>query len=144
MKTIYFKPKDIVRKWYLIDAEGKTLGRLATKVAALLRGKHRPFFVTHQDTGDSVIVINSEKIRVTGKKRTDKMYYRHSGYPGGLKSQTLEKALSRKPTFPVEHAIKGMLPKNKLGRKMFRNAKIYAGPDHPHAAQKPDQIDIDE
>ncbi len=142
MKTIFVKPKDVEHHWYIIDAEGIILGRLAVQIATLLRGKHKAIYTPHQKVGDSVIVINAEKFKLTGRKRVQKIYYRHSGYPGGLKSETLEKRLIRKPTFPLEHAIKGMLPKNRLGRKLFQNAKIYAGPNHPHAAQKPEKIEI--
>ena len=141
MKTIFLKQKDIVRKWYLIDADGKVLGRLATKVATILRGKHKPTYTPHMDVGDSVIIINAEKIKVTGKKRKEKMYYRHSGYPGGLKTVVFEKIVQKKPIFPLEHAIRGMLPKNSLGRKMFKNVKIYVGSEHPHSSQKPEKID---
>jgi large subunit ribosomal protein L13 len=144
MKTIFVNPKEFVRKWYLVDAEGKTLGHLASRVAMLLRGKHKPYFTPHQDTGDSVIIINAEKVALTGRKRTNKIYYRHSGYPGGLKAESFDKAIIRKPTFPVEHAIRGMLPKNRLGRKLFRNVKVYAGAKHPHGAQKPEKIDFKE
>ena len=140
MRTIFVNPRDVERKWYVIDAEGLVLGRLAVKVASVLRGKNRPEFTPHQEVGDMVIVVNAEKVRVTGRKRTDKVYYRHSGYPGGLKSITFDKVLTRKPTFPVEQAIRGMLPKNRLGRKLFTNVKVYAGPDHPHAAQKPEAL----
>lgn len=143
MKTIFVKPKEVVRKWYLVDAEGATLGRLAAKVASLLRGKHKPVYTPHQEVGDYVIVVNAGKIAVTGNKLNDKLYYRHSGYPGGLRSEPLGKILTRKPTFPIEHAIKGMLPKNRLGRKLFTNVKVYAGPTHPHAAQRPERIEID-
>lgn len=142
MKTIFVDCKTAERKWYLIDAEGKTLGRLAVLVTNLLRGKNKPWFTPHQEVGDYVIVINSEKAAITGRKRTDKIYYRHSGYPGGLKSESYEKAVARKPTFPLEHAIRGMLPKNRLGRKLFQNVKIYAGPTHPHGAQKPEKIEM--
>ncbi len=143
MKTIFVNPKKFEHKWYLIDAEGKILGRLASKVASVLRGKHKPYFTPHQACGDSVIIINAERIGVTGKKMSDKLYYRHSGYPGGLRVEPLEKVLVRKPTYPVEHAIKGMLPKNRLGRKLFNNVKVYAGSAHPHGAQKPEKIEID-
>jgi len=142
MKTIFVNPKTVERKWYLIDAEGKVLGRVAALAASLARGKHKPCFAPHQEIGDYVIVINSEKARLTGRKRTDKLYYRHSGYPGGLKSESYDKVVVRKPTFPMEHALKGMLPKNRLGRKLFRNVKIYAGPTHPHGAQKPERIEV--
>ena len=143
MKTIFVNPTKFEHKWYLIDAEGKTLGRLASKVASVLRGKHKPYFTPHQACGDSVIIIIAERIGVTGKKMSDKLYYRHSGYPGGLKIEPLEKVLVRKPTYPIEHAIKGMLPKNRLGRKLFNNVKVYAGSAHPHSAQKPEKIEID-
>ena len=142
MKTIFVNPKTVERKWYLIDAEGKVLGRVAALAASLARGKHKPCFAPHQEIGDYVIVINSEKARLTGRKRTDKLYYRHYGYPGGLKSESYDKVVVRKPTFPMEHALKGMLPKNRLGRKLFRNVKIYAGPTHPHGAQKPERIEV--
>jgi large subunit ribosomal protein L13 len=143
MKTIFVKPGEIKRKWYLIDAEGKTLGHLAVRVVTLLRGKHKPIYTPHQEVGDFVIIINSGKVVVTGKKRTDKLYYRHSGFPGGLKVVNYAKIMARKPTFPIEHAIKGMLPKNRLGRKLFTNVKVYSGPRHPHGAQKPEQIGVE-
>jgi large subunit ribosomal protein L13 len=142
MKTLYVKPKDVSRKWYLIDAEGKTLGRVAVKVASLLRGKHKPFFVPHQEIGDYVIVINAGRIAVTGRKRTDKIYYNYSDYVGGMKAMTFEKMMEKKPTYPLETAIRGMLPKNRLGRKLFGNAKVYAGGEHPHVAQQPEAIEI--
>lgn len=138
MKTIYVKPSDVQRKWYVIDAEGVILGKLAVEVAKLLRGKHKPEFSPHQELGDYVVVVNADKVRVTGRKPTQKMYYHHSGYPGALKSMTYAKMIARKPTYPVEHAIRGMLPKNRLGRKLFTNVKVYAGESHPHAAQKPE------
>ena len=142
MKTIFVKPKDVERKWLLIDAEGQILGRLAAKIVTLLRGKHKPIYSPHMETGDWVIVVNADKVVVTGRKRENKIYYRHSGYPGGLNAETYSHISSRIPTFPLEHAIKGMLPKGRLGRKLFRNVKIYAGPNHPHAAQKPEKGDI--
>ncbi len=142
MKTIFAKARDLKRKWWVIDAEGQILGRIAVKVVSLLRGKNKPVYTPHMEVGDWVIVVNAEKAVVTGSKRQNKLYYRHSGYPGGLKVESYEKAIARKPTFPLEHAIKGMLPKGRLGRKLFNNAKIYAGPDHPHAAQKPEKIEI--
>ena len=142
MKTIFVNPKDVERKWYVIDAEGLVLGRLAAKVASILRGKNKPQFTPHQEVGDMVVVVNAGKIRVTGRKRTDKIYYRHSGYPGGLKSTTFDKMIAKKPAFPVEQAIRGMLPKNRLGRKIFHNVKVYGGPDHPHAAQKPETLEL--
>ncbi len=133
--TYSTKAKDIEREWHVIDASGKTLGRLATGVAHLLRGKHKPIYTPHLDTGDYVIVINAEKIRVTGKKAKQKFYYHHSGYPGGLKSTSLAQMLSTHPTRVIEHAVRGMLPKGPLGRAMFRKLKVYAGPEHPHMAQ---------
>lgn len=142
MKTIFLKQKEIQQKWYIIDATNKTLGKIATKIVTILRGKHKPIYTPHMEVGDRIIVINAEKIAVSGRKRTDKLYYRHSGYPGGLKVETFEKVLIRKPRFPLEHAIKGMLPKGPLGRKLFRNVKVYAGDQHPHQAQKPEVLEI--
>ena len=121
MKTIFVNQKEITRKWYVIDAEGKILGRVAVAVADILRGKHKPEFAPHQEVGDYVVVVNAAKVNVTGNKMGDKMYYRHSGYPGALKSESLEKMIQRKPVFPLENAIRGMLPKNRLGRKLFKN-----------------------
>jgi len=139
MRTTYMaKPNEVERKWYIIDAEGKTLGRLASEAASILRGKHKPQFTPHVDTGDFVIIINAEKIQVTGKKLQDKFYYRHSGYPGGLKKTSLNDLLKTKPERALQHAIHGMLPKNRLGRKLQTKLKIYAGPEHPHAAQQPE------
>ena len=135
MKTYSTKAKDIEREWHVIDASGKILGRLASEVAQLLRGKHKPIYVPHLDTGDYVIIINAEKVRVTGKKAKEKLYYRHSGYPGGLKSTTLAEMLKTHPTRVLEHAVKGMLPKGPLGRAMLKKLKVYAGPAHPHQAQ---------
>lgn len=143
MKTIFVNQKEVSRRWYLIDAEGRNLGRTAVKTVQLLRGKHKPEYAPHQENGDYVIIVNASKIAVTGNKMRSKNYYRHSGYPGGLKSETLEKAIRRKPVFPLEHAIKGMLPKNRLGRKLFKNVKVYAGSSHPHGAQQPEKIEID-
>jgi large subunit ribosomal protein L13 len=143
MKTIFAKQQDIERKWYIVDAENVVLGKLCTKVASLLRGKHKPVFAPHQEVGDYVIIVNADKVRLTGRKRQAKKYYRHSGYPGGIRVENFEKMISRKPVFPVEHAIKGMLPKNRLGRKLFKNVKVYAGPDHPHTAQKPEVVTIE-
>jgi len=142
MKTLYVKTKDVDRKWYLIDAEGKTLGRVAVKAATLLRGKHKPIFVPHHEIGDFVVIINADKIAVTGAKRTDKMYYNHSGQPGGMRVTSFEKMMERKPTYPLEVAIRGMLPKNRLGRKLLGNAKVYAGGEHPHGAQQPEMMEI--
>ncbi|MBN2049887.1 MAG: 50S ribosomal protein L13 [Spirochaetales bacterium] len=141
MNTVFVKPKDIERRWYLLDAEGKPLGRVAVQAAVLLRGKHKPEFAPHQELGDYVIIVNAEKALLTGNKRSQKLYHRHSGYPGGLRTETYEKMVNRKPTFPMEHAIRGMLPKNRLGRKLFGNVKIYAGPNHPHGAQMPEKLD---
>jgi large subunit ribosomal protein L13 len=135
MKTYSTKPSDIKRNWHVIDAEGETLGRLASKIAQLLKGKHKPQYVPHLDTGDHVIVVNAEKIRVTGNKLVEKTYYRHTGYPGGLRETKLGKMLDTHPTRVIELAIRGMLPHNALGRQMFRKLNVYAGPDHPHAAQ---------
>lgn len=135
MKTYSTKASDIERKWHVIDASGKTLGRLASEVARLLRGKHKPIYVPHLDTGDYVIVINADKVRVTGNKAKQKLYYRHSGYPGGLKSTSLAEMMESHPTRVIEHAVKGMLPKGPLGRAMFKKLKVYAGPNHPHQAQ---------
>lgn len=142
MKTIYVNPKDVERKWYVIDAEDVILGKLAVEVANLLRGKNKPEFSPHQELGDYVVVINAEKVKVTGRKATQKMYHHHSGYPGSLTSTPLAKMLTRRPTYPVEHAIRGMLPKNRLGRKLFTNVKVYAGKNHPHTAQKPEPFVI--
>ena len=135
MKTYSTKASDIKREWHVIDASGKTLGRLASEVALLLRGKHKPIYVPHLDTGDYVIVINADKVRVTGNKAKQKLYYRHSGYPGGLKSTSLAEMMESHPTRVIEHAVKGMLPKGPLGRAMFKKLKVYAGPNHPHQAQ---------
>ncbi len=142
MDTIFVKPKDITRKWYIIDASGKRLGRVAVKAANLLRGKHKPEYAPHQEVGDYVIIINADKVEVTGNKRDRKMYYRHSGYPGGLTAERFSDMIQRKPTYPMEHAVKGMLPHNRLGRKLFTNLKVYAGESHPHAAQKPEAVEI--
>ena len=142
MKTYVAKPAEVERSWYIVDAEGQTLGRLASQVAAVLRGKHKPTFTPHVDCGDYVVVINAEKIHVTGQRMTQKKYYRHSGYPGGLSEISLADQLERFPTRPVEAAVKGMLPKNKLGRKMFKKLKVYAGPEHPHAAQQPVPMEL--
>lgn len=137
MKTFVTKPAEVERSWYVIDAEGQTLGRLATQIADLLRGKHKPIYSPSVDAGDYVIVINAEKIRVTGRRLDQKKYYRHSGYPGGLSEISLRDQLQRHPTRVIEAAVRGMLPKNKLGRKMFKKMKAYAGPEHPHQAQQP-------
>jgi len=142
MKTIFVNPSDAEHKWYLVDADGKVLGRLASRVVAVLRGKNKPTYAPHWDMGDSVVIINAEKIRVTGRKPAQKMYYRHSRYPGGFRAEPFEKVFARKPTFPLERAIQGMLPKGPLGRKISKRLKVYAGPEHPHAAQKPVPLDI--
>ncbi len=137
MKTYSAKPLEVERKWYLIDAEGKTLGRLASLIANLLRGKHKPQYTPHIDTGDFVIVINAEKIKVTGNKETDKKYYRHSGYPGGLKVTSFKEMMEKNPVQALEKAVKGMLPHNTLGQDQFNKLKVYAGNEHNHEAQKP-------
>ncbi len=141
-RTPIVKKEEIKRKWYLIDAEGKILGRVATKIAEILMGKNKPTYTPNVDTGDFVIVINAEKVKVTGKKLLDKVYYKHSGYLGGLKKETLFSLLKRKPEFVIKHAVKGMLPKNKLGRRMIKKLKVYRGCQHPHQAQKPEVIEI--
>jgi large subunit ribosomal protein L13 len=135
MRTYSTKTSDIERKWWVIDASGKRLGRLASEVAVLLKGKHKPIYSPHLDVGDYVVVINAEKIEVTGKKLSDKLYYRHSNYPGGLKSINLKRLLETDPTRAVEYAVKGMLPHNRLGAAMFKKLKVYAGAEHPHVAQ---------
>lgn len=137
MKTYMAKPSEVTRKWYVIDANNQTLGRLASQVAAILKGKHKPTFTPHVDTGDHVIVINAEKVRLTGKKLQDKKYYRHSGYPGGIKEITAGDLLQRHPERVIKTAVWGMLPHNRLGRKMIKKLKIYAGDQHPHEAQQP-------
>ena len=142
MKTYSAKPETVERDWYVVNAEGKTLGRLAAEVALRLRGKHKPVYTPHVDTGDYIIIINAEKIEVTGRKRTDKMYYRHTGYPGGLKSMSFDKLNAYKPEMIIESAVKGMLPKNPLGRAMFGKLKVYAGAEHNHAAQQPKELNI--
>ncbi|MDO2948219.1 50S ribosomal protein L13 [Aeromonas simiae] len=142
MKTFVAKPETVKRDWYVVDAEGKTLGRIATEIAARLRGKHKAEYTPHVDTGDYIIVINAEKVRVTGNKTTDKMYHAHSGFPGGIKSISFDKLIQRKPEMVIEAAVKGMLPKGPLGRAMFRKLKVYAGAEHNHAAQQPQVLDI--
>ncbi|PKM80538.1 MAG: 50S ribosomal protein L13 [Firmicutes bacterium HGW-Firmicutes-14] len=138
MSTFMAKPGEIEKKWYIIDAEGKALGRMATEIARLLRGKHKPIYTPHVDTGDFVIVINADKVVLTGKKLFQKQYVRHSGYPGGLKVMSYEKLLKEKPELAIEKAVKGMLPHNRLGRAQVRKLKVYRGADHPHTAQKPE------
>jgi len=137
-KTYMAKADEVERKWYIIDASGKTLGRMASEIARILRGKHKPIYTPHIDTGDYVIVVNAEKVKVTGKKRQNKIYYHHTGYPGGLKVISYDKLLEKKPERIIETAVKGMLPHNRLGRKMYKKLKVYAGPNHPHQAQKPE------
>jgi large subunit ribosomal protein L13 len=144
MKTWNAKPGEIARKWYVVDAEGQTLGRLATQIADTLRGKRKPQYTPHVDTGDFVVVVNAEKIHVTGKKLDDKIYYRHSGYPGGLKQRTLREQLDRRPTEVLRMAVKGMLPRNRLARKQLTKLKIYAGPQHPHEAQRPEPLPVED
>jgi large subunit ribosomal protein L13 len=135
MKTYTPRPKDIKREWHVVDAEGRTLGKLAAQVASLLMGKHKPIYAPHIDTGDYVVVTNAARVRVTGKKAEQKIYYRHSGYPGGLKSPTFKEVFNRCPTRVIEYAVKGMLPKNRLGRAMFKKLRVYSGGEHPHQAQ---------
>ena len=142
MKSFMASPATIERKWYVIDAEGQTLGRLSSEIAKILRGKNKPTFTPHIDTGDNVIVINAEKIKVTGKKMDQKIYYKHSDYPGGMRETTLKEMLEKKPTDVIELAVKGMLPKGPLGRTMIEKLHVYAGAEHPHAAQKPEALEI--
>lgn len=142
MKTYSAKESDVKREWYLVDAEGKVLGRLASEIARRLRGKHKPIYTPHVDTGDFVVVVNVDKISLTGKKLTDKMYYRHSGYPGGLTSTPAGKMLKEKPERLLHLAVRGMLPKNSLGRKMLKKLKIYTGGEHPHQAQEPRSLEL--
>lgn len=142
MKTYYAKPGQVEREWLIIDAEDQVLGRVASKAAQLLKGKHKPQYTPHVDTGDFVIIINADKIRVTGVKALEKEYYRHTGYPGGLKCETFTEAMEKHLERVIEHAVKGMLPKNTLGRAMGKKLKVYAGPEHPHMAQKPREIKL--
>jgi large subunit ribosomal protein L13 len=142
MKTFSAKAEQVRQSWFIIDAKGKVLGRLATEIARRLRGKHKPEYTPHVDTGDYIVVVNASEVRVTGRKFTDKVYYRHSGYPGGLKEETFEKKQGRHPELIIEHAVKGMLPKNSLGRAMLRKLKIYADSVHPHFAQQPEILEI--
>jgi large subunit ribosomal protein L13 len=142
VRTFTAKTAEIEREWYVVDAENQTLGRLAARIAPILRGKHKPIYTPHLDCGDFVIVINAEKVRVTGRKLDQKFYYRHSGYPGGLSSISLRDQLARHPERVLEAAIKGMLPKNSLGRKMFKKLKVYAGDTHPHQAQQPKPLEF--
>ena len=143
MKTYYAKPKEVEREWVLIDAENQVLGRVAAKAAQILKGKNKPQYTPHVDTGDFVIIINADKIRVTGKKVTDKEYFHHSNHPGGLKSETFQEAMEKHPERVIEHAVKGMLPKNTLGREMGKKLKVYRGAEHPHMAQKPVKIELE-
>lgn len=144
MKTYIAKEKEVLdsRKWFVVDAENKVLGRMASQIASVLKGKHKPIYSPHQDTGDFVVVVNAEKIKVTGNKLKDKIYYRHSGYAGGQKATSLEQMLQKNPERVVELAVKRMLPKNALGRKMFLKLKVYAGPAHPHLAQQPEPLEL--
>ena len=142
MKSFMASPSTVERKWYVVDAEGKTLGRLASEVANVLRGKNKPTYTPHIDTGDYVIVVNAEKIQVTGKKLDQKIYYHHSEYVGGMKEATLREMMQKKPEFVITHAVKGMRPKGPLGRQMLKKLHVYAGPEHNHAAQKPETLDI--
>jgi len=142
VKTYTARAEDIEREWFLVDAEGKTLGRLASEIAQVLRGKHKPIYSPHLDCGDHVIVVNAEKVRVTGRKLDQKMYYRHTGYPGGLKIISLRNQLQKHPERVLEAAVRGMLPKNRLGRKMFKKLKVYAGDSHPHQAQQPKALEL--
>ena len=143
MKTFVAKPSDRQRDWYVVDAQGLTLGRLATQIADVLRGKRKPTYTPHIDTGDFVIVVNAEKIAVTGNKRADKLYHRHSGYPGGLRTRTFEQMITRRPEEVIRIAVKGMMPRNRLARKQLTKLKVYAGPEHPHVAQKPQTLEIE-
>lgn len=143
MKTYSPKASEIERQWYVVDADGKTLGRLATQVATILRGKHKPTFTPHMDMGDFVIIVNAERIRVTGTKERDKIYTRYTGYPGGIRETAFRDMIAKHPTRPLEMAIRRMLPKNALGERMFKKLKVYAGPDHPHAAQQPQELRLE-
>ena len=142
MKTMSAKPQTVKRDWYIIDASGLTLGRMASQIAHRLRGKHKPEYTPHVDTGDYIVVINAAKVKVTGNKAKDKMYHRHTGYPGGLKSMNFDKLIQKAPERVIQSAVKGMLPKGPLGRAMFKKMKVYAGDSHPHAAQQPQQLTL--
>lgn len=142
MKTYVAKPESVVRDWFVVDASGKTLGRISAEIASRLRGKHKPEYTPHVDTGDYIVVINAEKVRVTGNKTTDKIYYHHTGFVGGIKSISFEKLIEKAPERTIQIAVKGMLPKGPLGRAMFKKLKVYAGNEHPHAAQQPKVLDI--
>lgn len=143
MKTVFAKKEDVQRKWYVVDAEGKVLGRLASRAASILRGKHLPTYTPHVDTGDHVIIINADKVILTGKKLEGKVYFHHTGYIGGIKSITARKLMEKKPTEVVYHAVKGMLPKNSLGRQMIKKLKVYSGSVHPHNAQLPEKLEVE-
>ena len=142
MKTIFVKPAEIDRKWFVIDAAGKPMGRVAVKAASIARGKTKPYYTPHQEVGDYVIIINAEQAVLSGNKVQDKMYYRHSGFMGGLKAENYRKLVARKPTAPMEKAVRGMLPKGALGNQLYRNVKVYAGGNHPHQAQKPETVEL--
>lgn len=142
MKTFSAKPEAVTRDWFVVDADGKTLGRLATEIAHRLRGKHKAEYTPHVDTGDYIVVVNAEKVQVTGNKAKDKMYYHHTGYVGNLKSISFEKLIDKAPERAIQNAVKGMLPRNPLGRDMFRKLKVYAGTEHPHASQQPQELNI--
>ena len=142
MKTVFVTPATAERSWYVIDAEGKPLGRVAAKVASMLRGKNKPTYTPSQETGDFVVIVNADKVALTGRKKQQKMYYHHTGFPGGLKDYSFREMMERDPSSPLEQAVKGMLPKGPLGRKLYKNAKIYAGSQHPHTAQTPAAIDL--
>ena len=142
MKTVFVKPAEVARSWFVIDAQGQRLGRVAVKAAALVRGKHKPCYTPHQEVGDYVVIVNADKMELTGNQANDKIYYRHTGYAGGLKKTTYSALVARHPADPLEIAIRGMLPKGPLGRKLARNVKVYAGPTHPHAAQAPVAIEV--
>ena len=143
MKTYSPKPDHIERRWFVLDASGQVLGRLASEVAVLLRGKHKPIFAPHMDTGDHVVVINADKVELTGNKNRDKIAYRHSGYPGGIKGMPYGELLQTRPVAAIERSVRGMLPKNRLGRQMLKKLKVYSGPTHPHGAQQPTQLSIE-
>ncbi len=142
MKTYSLKVNDIQKKWYIVDAQGKTLGRLASQIAAILRGKHKPTFTPHMDMGDNVVVVNAEKVLLTGRKAEQKVYYRHSGYPGGLKTTSFSDMIEKKPTQVITIAVKGMLPHNRLGRKILSHLKVYSGTEHPHEGQNPEKLEL--
>lgn len=142
MKTCLPKVKDVQKKWFVVDADGKTLGRMSSQIAAILRGKHKPTFTPHMDMGDNVIVVNAEKIKVTGRKFSQKMYYRHSGYPGGIKETSYSDMIKNKPERVIIIAVKGMLPHNRLGRKILKHLKVYRGPEHDHEAQQPEKLEL--